>query len=170
MADSFLNLEGKAALASPWDVHAAKLVDCVACHYARNDPMRTDAKRGTLRYLSTDPRRQGTAEYLVRPDHRLAAQGCRACHDPLRAHSFLPYRQRHMAALACQSCHASGSMAPAVEMMDATVVDARRHARGPVPQRRAPRRRAASTPRRSGRSARCSWSGPRATARGASRR
>jgi thiosulfate reductase cytochrome b subunit len=122
MADSFLNLEGKAGLAAPWDVHAAKLVDCVDCHYASNDPMRTDAKRGTLRYLSTDPRRQSTAEYLVRPDHRLAAQGCRACHDPLRAHGFLPYRQRHMAALACQSCHASGSMAPAVEMIDATVV------------------------------------------------
>ena len=38
MADSFLNLEGKAGLASPWDVHAAKLVDCVGCHYAANNP------------------------------------------------------------------------------------------------------------------------------------
>ncbi len=121
MADSFLNLEGKAALAAPWDVHAAKLVDCVACHYAANNPARTDAKQTTLRYLSADPRRPSTAEFLVRPDHRLAEQGCRGCHDPLRAHAFLPYRQRHMAALSCQSCHASGAMAPAAEMVDATV-------------------------------------------------
>ncbi|HUL61210.1 MAG TPA: cytochrome b/b6 domain-containing protein [Anaeromyxobacteraceae bacterium] len=122
MADSFLNLAGKAELAAPWDVHAAKLVDCVACHYAGNNPARTDAKRATLQYLSADPRRQSTAEFLVRPDHRLAEQGCRGCHDPLRAHQFLPYRQRHMAALACQSCHAEGAMAPAAEMVDATVV------------------------------------------------
>jgi thiosulfate reductase cytochrome b subunit len=122
MADSFLNLEGKTGLAAPWDVHAAKLVDCVACHYAGNNPVRTDAKHVTLRYLSADPRRQSTAEFLVRPDHRLAEQGCRGCHDPMRAHDFLPYRQRHMAALACQSCHTAGSMGPAVEMVDATVV------------------------------------------------
>ena len=48
MADSFLNLEGKEALASPWDVHAAKLVDCVACHYARNSPVRSDGKQARL--------------------------------------------------------------------------------------------------------------------------
>jgi thiosulfate reductase cytochrome b subunit len=122
MADSFMNLEGKAGLGAPWDVHAAKLVDCVACHYASNDPVRTDAKHATLRHLAADPRRQSTAEFLVRPDHRLAEQGCRGCHEPMRAHDFLPYRQRHMDALACQSCHASGSMAPATEMVDATVV------------------------------------------------
>jgi thiosulfate reductase cytochrome b subunit len=122
MADSFLNLEGKAGLAAPWDVHAAKLVDCVACHYAANDPVHTDAKRATVPHLAADPRRESIAEFLVRPDHRLAERGCRGCHDPLRAHEFLPYRQRHMDALACESCHASGSLAPAAEMIDATVV------------------------------------------------
>jgi thiosulfate reductase cytochrome b subunit len=121
MSESFLNLAGKAELAAPWDVHAAKLVDCVACHYAANNPARTDAKHGSLRYLSADPRRPATAEFLHRPDHRLAEQGCRACHDPMKAHDFLPYRSRHMSALSCQSCHASGAMGPAVEMVDATV-------------------------------------------------
>ena len=121
MSDSFLNLEGKSALAAPWDVHAAKLVDCVACHYAANDPARTDAKKAPLRTLSADPRRPSTAEFLVRPDHRLAKQGCRACHDPMKAHAFLPYRSRHLDALACQSCHADGARAPAAEMIDATV-------------------------------------------------
>jgi thiosulfate reductase cytochrome b subunit len=122
MADSFLNLEAKRELAAPWDVHAAKLVDCVACHFARNNPMRTDAKRAPLAHVAADPRRPGTAEFLVRPDHRLAAQGCTGCHDPMRAHAFLPYPQRHLDALACVSCHASGSPAPAAEMIDATVV------------------------------------------------
>jgi thiosulfate reductase cytochrome b subunit len=56
------------------------------------------------------------------PDHRLAERGCRGCHDPMKAHAFLPYRQRHMSALACQSCHAASSMGPAAEMVDATVV------------------------------------------------
>jgi thiosulfate reductase cytochrome b subunit len=122
MSDSFLDLEGKEALAAPWDVHAAKLVDCVACHYARNSPARTDGKQGALRYLTADPRRQTQAEFLVRPDHRLAEQDCRGCHDPLKAHAFLPYRERHMEVLSCAVCHASGLMGPAAEMVDATVV------------------------------------------------
>jgi thiosulfate reductase cytochrome b subunit len=124
MADSFLNLEGKGQLTAPWDVHAAKLVDCVACHYAANNPTRTDAKHVTLRYLSEDPRRQSTAEFLLRPDHRLAELGCRGCHDPMKAHGFLPYRARHMEVLACQACHVDRVMGPAVEMVDATVVTA----------------------------------------------
>jgi thiosulfate reductase cytochrome b subunit len=121
MADSFMNLEGKAGLASPWDVHAAKLVDCVACHYAGNNPSRTDSKHASLRYLTADPRRLSTAEFLVRPDHRLAEQGCRGCHDPLKAHEFLPYRSRHMTVLSCQACHLASPVAPAAELVDATV-------------------------------------------------
>lgn len=121
MSESFLNLEGKASLAAPWDVHAAKLVECVACHFAANNPARTDGKHASLRYLTADPRRQSTAEFLVRPDHRLAAASCRSCHDPLKAHAFLPYRARHMEVLSCQACHLASPRAPALEMVDATV-------------------------------------------------
>ena len=124
MADSFLNLEGKAGLTSPWDVHAAKLVDCVACHHAGNDPARVDPKKAKLTYLTTDPRRPSTAEFLVRPDHRLAELDCRSCHDARKAHAFLPYRARHVEALACQACHLQAPAAPAAEMVDATVADA----------------------------------------------
>jgi thiosulfate reductase cytochrome b subunit len=122
MADSFLNLEGKSGLASPWDVHAAKLVDCVGCHYAANNPGRIDGKHASLVYLTADPRRPSTAEFLLRPDHRLVEQSCRGCHDALKAHQFLPYRERHMAVVACQACHLASPMGPAVEMVDATVV------------------------------------------------
>jgi len=72
MADAFLDLEGKARLVAPWDVHAAKLVDCVGCHYAPNDPGRVEARPSDLKYVRTDPRRISTAEFLMRPDHRLA--------------------------------------------------------------------------------------------------
>jgi thiosulfate reductase cytochrome b subunit len=121
MKDSFLDLEGKADLAQPWDVHAAKLVDCVACHYAPNDPSRADGKHARLRYVAADPRRASVAEFLVRPDHRLAEPDCRTCHAPLETHRFLPYRERHMEVLACAACHVPGPMGPAAEMVDATV-------------------------------------------------
>ncbi|HET8733171.1 MAG TPA: cytochrome b/b6 domain-containing protein, partial [Anaeromyxobacteraceae bacterium] len=124
MSDSFLDLEGKEALTQPWDVHAAKLVDCVACHYARNSPARTDGKQGQLRYLTADPRRQTQAAFLQRPDHRLAEQDCRGCHDAMKSHAFLPYRERHVEVLSCTACHASVGMAPAAEIVDATVVTA----------------------------------------------
>jgi len=124
MEESFLNLTGKEALASPWDVHAAKLVDCVACHHAANDPARVDPRKAKLAYLTTDPRRTSTAEFLVRPDHRLAELDCRACHDATKAHAFLPYRERHVQVLACQACHLQAPAGPAAEMIDATVADA----------------------------------------------
>jgi mono/diheme cytochrome c family protein len=125
MSDSFLNLEDKESLASPWDVHAAKLVDCVGCHYAPNDPRRTDAKRARLEYVTSDPRRASTAEFLHRPDHRLAEPDCRSCHDALKGHAFLPYRERHVDVIACQTCHAAAPRGPAAEMVDATVVTPR---------------------------------------------
>jgi thiosulfate reductase cytochrome b subunit/mono/diheme cytochrome c family protein len=122
MSDSFLNLEGKAALATPWDVHAAKLVDCVACHHARNDPARGEARQGKVPYVSNDPRRPSTGEFLARPDHRLAKADCAGCHDAGRSHGFLPYRERHLATVSCQACHVQAPAGPVAELIDATVV------------------------------------------------
>ncbi|MGC4000909.1 MAG: hypothetical protein QM767_27010 [Anaeromyxobacter sp.] len=121
MSASFLALEGKATLDAPWDVHAAKLVDCTACHFAGNDPARTDPKQPRLQYLTADPRRLSRAEFLVRPDHRLGKAGCRSCHDAQQAHAFLPYRARHLEVLACEACHLASPRAPVLEQVDATV-------------------------------------------------
>jgi thiosulfate reductase cytochrome b subunit len=121
MSESFLDLQDKGSLTDPWDVHAAKLVECTSCHFAANDPARVDDKRTSLRYVKADPRRMSTAEFLQRPDHRLATPGCRSCHDALATHDFLPYRERHMEVLGCQTCHISAPRAPAAEMVDATV-------------------------------------------------
>jgi thiosulfate reductase cytochrome b subunit/mono/diheme cytochrome c family protein len=122
MDESFINLEGKEGLASPWDVHAAKLVDCVACHYARNDPGRGEARGGKVPYVSRDPRGPSTGEFLARPDHRLARAECRSCHDVSGSHGFLPYRERHVAVVACEACHVGAPAGPAAELVDATVV------------------------------------------------
>jgi thiosulfate reductase cytochrome b subunit len=124
MSESLMNLEGKAELAAPWDVHASKLVDCVGCHFAPNDPAHSDARAGDLAYLQSDPRRVSIAEFLLQPDHHLTAADCRSCHAPLAAHDFLPYAERHMKELACTACHAPGPMGPAAEMVDATAVTA----------------------------------------------
>jgi thiosulfate reductase cytochrome b subunit/ferredoxin len=122
MSESFLNLEGKSSLSSPWDVHAAKLVECVACHYAGNDPAHGAAATAKLPYVTNDPRRPSTGEFLARPDHRLAKAECRSCHDAGRAHAFLPYRERHLQVVACETCHVQAPMGPAAELVDATVV------------------------------------------------
>ena len=123
-ADSFLNLAGKDALTLPWDVHARRGVGCTACHFAPNNPARTPPRDSGLDVLAADPRRLSTAAFLKRPDHRLAAATCTACHDPTKAHDFLPYRKRHLAVLACQACHVPVLRGPALMAEDATVRDA----------------------------------------------
>ena len=104
----------------PWDVHAAKGVVCIDCHFAPNNPgrmMHEDPKKN-LRYR---PVSEDIAVYLKRPDHNFARgnippetvnltkhntmRACADCHDAEKSHAFLPYKQRHFAALACQTCH-----------------------------------------------------------------
>ena len=59
----------------------------------------------------------------------------------MKAHAFLPYRERHMEVLSCAVCHASGLMGPAAEMIDATVVTAAGAPGRALPQRGAARGR-----------------------------
>jgi thiosulfate reductase cytochrome b subunit len=122
--DSFLDLEDKEALTGPWDVHAARGVDCAACHHARNDPREEGTRRAPLPAVAHDPRRPSTAEFVHQPDHRLVRPDCRSCHAPLAVHAFLPYKERHLEVLACQACHASAPRGPAAEQIDATVATA----------------------------------------------
>lgn len=121
-AESHLNLAGKAARGEPWDVHARRQVGCVDCHYAGNNPARRDVKRSRLPFLKDDPRRISISDFLHRPDHRLAAAGCRDCHEPLATHAFLPYAARHVEMLECTACHVPRLLGPAAELVDRTVV------------------------------------------------
>lgn len=116
--DSGLDLAGKAALTAPWDVHAARLLQCASCHSTPNGPGRQASGPDTL---TRDPRRQDLAQYLKRPDHRLVVQDCRQCHDASKTHGFLPYAQRHMDRLACQACHVPEVNAPILMEEDRTL-------------------------------------------------
>ncbi|MFA6034783.1 MAG: cytochrome b/b6 domain-containing protein, partial [Myxococcota bacterium] len=120
--ESFLNLAGKENLHLPWDIHAARGVRCIDCHFSPNNPSRIQRQSG-LEHLKSDPRREKLGDYLKRPNHALAAVGCTTCHDPMAGHDFLPFKKRHMDTVACQSCHAPFMHAPALMSEDATSAD-----------------------------------------------
>jgi thiosulfate reductase cytochrome b subunit len=139
VAESGLNLPDKDELARPWDVHAERGLDCVSCHGALNNPAQVaesdDTKPDHLEY---DPRRRDLGSYLEQPLHEFAkghtAQGtvapeynhtmrtCVDCHDPQDSHEWLPFQERHMAQVACETCHIPASVAPAAEQYDWTVI------------------------------------------------
>jgi thiosulfate reductase cytochrome b subunit len=122
VAHSYLNLEAKAGRDYPWDVHARRLVACVDCHYAPNNPAKAEVKQAKLDFLVEDPRRIPISTFLHEPDHRLATASCRSCHDPRKAHDFLPYKERHFEALECEACHIPHPLGPAAGVIDATVI------------------------------------------------
>jgi thiosulfate reductase cytochrome b subunit len=122
LSRSYLNLQAKTGRTYPWDVHARRLVACVDCHYAPNNPAKAEVKHARLDFLVEDPRRIPISKFLHEPDHRFAAATCRSCHDPLKVHDFLPYKTRHFDALECQACHVPHPMGPAAGMIDATVI------------------------------------------------
>ena len=114
------NIVGKEKMKYAWDAHAAKGIICIDCHFSLNNPGRMihDDPKKNLRYK---PQGEDIAVYLKRPDHNFARgnippetvnltrhdtmRACRDCHDAEKAHAFLPYKSRHFAALACQTCH-----------------------------------------------------------------
>jgi hypothetical protein len=114
------NVVGKEALAFPWDVHAAKNLICIDCHFSPNNPGRM-IHSDTEKNLRYKPIQEDIATYLKRPDHNFARgnippetvnmtrhntmRGCGECHDTARTHEFLPYKEIHFANLACQTCH-----------------------------------------------------------------
>lgn len=124
LAASLLNLQGKAALDRPWDLHAARGLQCASCHFAANNPKMALVTKRELAHLREDPRSLTIADFLKQPDHLLRAAACRDCHDPRATHDALPYAERHLAALACQTCHTPQLYAPALRAEDRTVLTA----------------------------------------------
>jgi len=139
LSDSGLNFDDKADLTRSWDIHAERGVDCVSCHGSLNNIAQVaedDATRPD--HLIFDPRRADPGDYLYQPIHEFAkgdtAQGtvapeydntmrtCTSCHDPSTSHQWLPYAERHMQKMSCETCHIPASMAPAAEQYDWTVI------------------------------------------------
>lgn len=139
--NSHMNVEGKAALGRPWDVHAERMIKCSKCHQAANNPAGFLEERGTRPdHLRHDARTLDIGEYIKRPSHDLgkghSTQGtvadstdfsmrrCEDCHDASRTHEWLPYRAQHMQAMLCETCHIPRIHAPARQSTDWTVLDA----------------------------------------------
>jgi len=133
---SALNLQGKEELNRTWDVHAARLMSCVDCHCSVNNPAYA-GKTADEPSLQYDARRATYGGYLNRPDHNLARGGsstselapptvpmrsCVDCHDPLKAHAWLPRRAQHMAALSCEACHIPCVLTPTLTQVDWTML------------------------------------------------
>ena len=134
-----LNISGKEDLSRPFDVHAARVVSCVNCHYSLNNPsyyQRFDENQPA--HLEFDPRRLTITEYIKKPLHQFAkgssSQGlasvtenslrrCESCHKEESIHDWLPYKERHFVAVACESCHIPELYAPTLKSVDWTLPD-----------------------------------------------
>jgi Ni/Fe-hydrogenase b-type cytochrome subunit len=140
ISNSGLNIVGKESLTHAFDVHADRVVGCVNCHYSLNNPVYfQQRKESRPAHLEFDPRRLTSADYLTRPMHQFAkgssSQGlkssasensmrrCESCHDAGKVHQWLPYKRRHFASLACESCHVPRIYGPALQTLDRTLVD-----------------------------------------------
>ena len=136
--DSGMNLQGKAALTRSWDIHAERRVACTDCHNSLNNPVfSTESTETQPANLLFDPRRLEPGEYLYQPSHELARSGanvagtgasadpadrCQACHSLQATHDWLPYKERHVAALACETCHVPDLYANSMQQLDWTVL------------------------------------------------
>jgi thiosulfate reductase cytochrome b subunit len=136
---SALNLAGKNALSRSWDVHAERVVACVDCHYSLNNPVYYREGADKPAHLTFDPRRMDFGEYLYRPLHQFAKgqsvqsplapeldntlRRCESCHSTQTTHNWLPYKDRHFAEVACETCHIPKVYAPALAAVDWTVLD-----------------------------------------------
>ena len=140
ISESGVNLSGKAELNRSWDVHAERQLQCTDCHFSPNNPAHADAaERADPDHLLYDPRTLEISEYLERPDHNFARgqsaqynvapelkgtmRRCESCHDENQGHAgWLPYIEKHMAAVACETCHIPQMYAPAIQSYDWTVL------------------------------------------------
>jgi thiosulfate reductase cytochrome b subunit len=142
IAESGVNLSNKEAINRSWDIHAERQLKCTDCHYALNNPAHADESlKEEPDHLKYDPRVLDISEYLQKPDHNFARgqsaqfnvapelkgtmRRCDSCHDPNVGHAdWLPYIDKHMASVACETCHIPQMYAPAIQSYDWTVITA----------------------------------------------
>jgi len=138
ISESGMNIQNKASLVRSWDIHAERAVSCTDCHYSLNNPIYAIPDEQAPEHLLFDPRNLDLGEYLQRPDHNFARgqteasdtssgpemRRCDSCHDYQASHAdWLPYVDRHMATVACETCHIPEMYAPAIQSYDWTVIN-----------------------------------------------
>jgi len=136
---SGMNLADKQSLNRSWDIHIERGLQCTECHYSLNNPayyQEPESERPS--HLVFDPRRLDISDYLVKPSHNFARgestqvsvapelkgtmRRCESCHSTANNHNWLPYKDRHMSEVACETCHIPQMYAPAIQMVDWTVI------------------------------------------------
>lgn len=140
ISESGVNLANKETLSQPWDVHAARQLNCVDCHYSLNNPIAYQENSATRPdSLLFDPRHLDFGEYLKYPNHNIARgqsaqfnvapelkgtmRRCESCHAAESIHSdWLPYTAKHLSSVACETCHIPQMYAPAIQSYDWTVL------------------------------------------------
>ncbi len=140
ISQSGMNISDKTNLSRSWDIHSERQLSCVDCHFSLNNPAhQQDISGENPDHLTYDPRRLDIGEYLEKPNHNLARgqsaqynvapelkgtmRRCESCHDAEKGHAdWLPYNDRHMAVVACETCHIPQLYAPAIQDFDWTVV------------------------------------------------
>ncbi|MBL7076431.1 MAG: tetrathionate reductase family octaheme c-type cytochrome [Kiritimatiellae bacterium] len=121
---SALNYDKKETLAYPYDVHAARGLNCSDCHFEEKAGKRHQAVKPDVYHLKWDPRKLNHAATIPENVTNLGSAECAACHDVKTTHRKLPFRDRHMAKVSCQACHIPQMDVPALRVVDRTVVDA----------------------------------------------
>ncbi len=142
ISSSGLNLSNKASLNRAWDIHTERALKCTDCHFSLNNPAHAmDEKAANPSHLIYDPRKLEIGEYLQKPDHNFARgvsaqfriapelkstmRRCDSCHDTNKSHAgWLPYNDRHIQVVACETCHIPQMYAPAISSVDWTVLRA----------------------------------------------
>jgi thiosulfate reductase cytochrome b subunit len=142
ISESGMNISNKGELARSWDIHAERQLQCVDCHFSLNNPAHEqDVKGENPDHLLYDPRRLDFGDYLEKPSHNFARgqsaqytiapelkgtmRRCETCHDPNVGHAdWLPYIDRHMDEVACETCHIPQLYAPAIQDYDWTTINA----------------------------------------------
>jgi thiosulfate reductase cytochrome b subunit len=139
LMDSGMNLDGKDVLTRPWDIHADRLLTCTDCHYSLNNPVYArESDESRPEHLLFDPRRLDLGEYLYQPLHQFARgesahntvapqlrntmRRCDSCHSIEATHDWLPYKDRHIEALSCETCHVPEMYSNALMQYDWTVI------------------------------------------------
>jgi octaheme c-type cytochrome (tetrathionate reductase family) len=105
---SGMNLKNKDEQSRSWDVHAERLVQCGDCHYSKGRPARLAGKVSERAVTTLGEQRRR----------------CDSCHSLAETHDWLPEKDRHMKAVACESCHVPRIHMAAQEQVDQTVAQA----------------------------------------------
>ena len=103
---SAMNLKDKDSLDMVWDVHSERLVSCGDCHYSRGRPARLAGEASDASVIPA----QGVR------------RRCESCHSLTGTHDWLPQRERHFAAVACEACHIPELEMAAQQSIDHTVI------------------------------------------------